>query len=96
MGASRTNSKSAFLFRSHENVRKKRPESWKSGSWMLHYDNASAHSSLLICQFLAKNQTPVVPQPQYLPDLAPCDFFLFPKLKSTLIGRRFQSIDDIK
>lgn len=82
--------------RLRENVRKKRPDSWKSGSWMLHHDNAPAHSSLLIRQFLAKNQTPVVPQPPYSPDLAPCDFFLFPKLKSTLKGRRFQTIDDIK
>jgi len=79
-----------------ENVRKKRPESWKSGSWMLHHDNALAHSSLLIRQFLAKNQTPVVPQQPYSPDLALCDFFLFQKLKSTLKGRRFQTIGDIK
>lgn len=62
---------------------------------MLHHYNAPAHSSLLIRQFLAKNQTPVFPQPPYSPDLAPCDFFLFPKLKSMLKGRRFQTIDDI-
>jgi len=43
-----------IMKRLRENVRKKRPESWKSGSWMLHHDNAPAHSSLLIRQFLAK------------------------------------------
>jgi hypothetical protein len=28
-------------------------------------------------------------QPHYSPDLAPCDFWLFPKLKSPLKGMRF-------
>jgi len=46
--------------------------------------------------FLAKNETTVVPQPSYSPDLAPADFFLFPKLKSTLKGRRFNTIDEIQ
>ena len=35
-------------------------------------------------------------QPPYSPDMAPCDFFLFPKIKRTLKGRRFTAIDDIK
>ena len=37
-----------------------------------------------------------MPQPPYSPDMAPCDFFLFPKLKRTLKGRRFTVIDEIK
>jgi transposase len=45
---------------------------------------------------LAKHATTVLPQPPYSPDLAPADFFLFPKLKSTLKGRRFESIEAIK
>ena len=32
-------------------------------------------------EFLAKNNTLVMSQPPYSPDLAPCDFFLLPKLK---------------
>ena len=35
-------------------------------------------------------------QPPYSPDMAPCDFFLFPKIKRTLKGRLFSAIDDIK
>ncbi|EFN61003.1 hypothetical protein EAG_12198, partial [Camponotus floridanus] len=31
--------------------------------------------------FLAKNSTNVLDHPPYSPDLAPCDFFLFSKLK---------------
>ena len=37
-----------------------------------------------------------MPQPPYSPDMAPCDFFLFPKIKRTLKGSRFTAIDDIK
>ena len=36
------------------------------------------------------------PQPPYSPDMAPSDFFLFPKIKGTLNGRRFTAMDDIK
>ena len=32
----------------------------------------------------------------YSPDLAPCDFWLFPKLKSPLKGRRFADLSDIQ
>ena len=37
-----------------------------------------------------------MPQPPYSLDMAPCDFFLFPKIKRSLKGRRFTAIDDIK
>jgi len=63
---------------------------------MLHHDNASAHASLLIRSYLAKHQTSVVPHPPYSPDLAPADFFLFPKLKTTLKGCRFQTTEEIQ
>ena len=32
--------------------------------------------------------------PHYGPDLAPCNSWLFPKLKSPLKGKKFQTIDD--
>ena len=37
-----------------------------------------------------------MPHPPYSPDLAPADFFLFPKLKTTLIRRRFLTIEEIQ
>jgi hypothetical protein len=37
-------------------------------------------------QFLAKHKMAVIPHPPYSPDLAPCDFFLFPKMKLKLKG----------
>ena len=33
-----------------------------------------------------------VPQPPYSPDLAPCDFWLFPKLR----GCRYETIEELK
>jgi hypothetical protein len=38
----------------------------------------------------------VIPHPSYCPDLAPCDFFLFPKTKLKLKGRRVDAIDEIQ
>jgi len=42
-----------------------------------------------------KNIT-VCRHPPYSLDLAPCDFWLFPKVKMTMKGKRFESIQDIK
>jgi hypothetical protein len=34
--------------------------------------------------------------PPYSPDLAPCDFYLFLKIKSVLRGTHFLSVEDVK
>jgi len=60
-----------------EALRRKRPEAWTNNIWMLHHDNAPAHVSLLIREFLMKRETTVVPQPPYS---APCRLFLVPKV----------------
>jgi histone-lysine N-methyltransferase SETMAR len=75
-------------------VRRKRPHKWSSGTWLLYHDNAPC--ALSVREFLAKHSIPMVPQPPYSPDLAPCDFFLFPRLKSTLKGKRFQDVAEIQ
>ncbi|KYN36550.1 hypothetical protein ALC56_09095, partial [Trachymyrmex septentrionalis] len=77
-------------------IRQKRPDLWKNKNWLLHHDNAPAHTSLLVREFLTKNNTLMMPQPPYSPDLAPCDFFLFPKLKRPMKGRRYATIEEIK
>ncbi|UYV82745.1 hypothetical protein LAZ67_22000716 [Cordylochernes scorpioides] len=45
--------------------------------------------------YLAKPSVSVFPHPPYSPDIAPCDFFFFPKLKMTLKGRRFSSSSEV-
>jgi len=41
---------------------------------------------------LATKQITVLEHPAYSPDLAPSDFFLFPKIKEILKGRHFDDI----
>jgi len=62
----------------------------------LHHDNAPAHTALSVREFLATKQITVLEQPAYLPDLAPTDFFMFPKIKEMLKGRLFDDVDDIR
>ena len=47
---------------------KKCPDIRRNNSLVLHHDNKSAHSSLLIHEFLPKNITAMMSQPQHLPD----------------------------
>ena len=62
---------------------------------MLHHDNAPCHRQSPSINFWQKS-IPVVPQPPYSPDLSPCDFFLFPRLKNHLKGRHFGTLDNIQ
>jgi hypothetical protein len=48
-----------------------------------------------MCQNVLE-KIPVLHHAPYSPDLVPCDFFLFPKLKHSLKGTHFQSIEDIQ
>ena len=67
---------------------KRRPASGLRGVRLLH-DNAPAHTSLLVVNFLEREKVKVIPHPPYSPDLAPADFFLFPRLKKMLSGRKY-------
>ena len=50
-----------------------------------------------VCEeVLAIKQITVLEHPAYSPDLAPSDFFLFPKIKEILKGRYFDDTDDIR
>ena len=77
-------------------VRRKRPELWENQTWLSHHNNALAHASLLIHSYLTKHHTSIVSHPPYSLDLAPADFFLFPKLKTALKGHHFQTIEEIQ
>jgi len=66
-------------------VRRKHPEKWRTNSWFFLHENATAHRSVLVMDFLAKNVTTLEHLP-YSPHLVPADFYLIPPLKSTLKG----------
>ena len=57
----------------------KRPELFKSSQWPFQQDNAPVNNSILVTDYLTKKGIKIVPQPPYSPDLAPCDFWLFPQ-----------------
>jgi len=84
------------LQRPHDAVRRHRPEKWHSGNWILHHDNAPAHRAVTTNEFLAKHNIPSLPHPPYSPDLAPCDFFLFPQLKKTMKGCQFDDNEEVQ
>ena len=76
--------------------RRKRPALFKSGQWHFHQYNAPVHNSILVTDYLTKTGTKTVPHPPYSSDLAPCDFFLFRKLKEKLKGCRYETIEEMK
>ena len=65
---------------------------FKSGQWHFHQDNALVHNSILVTDYLTKMGIKTVPQPPYSPDLAPCDFWLSPKLR----GCRYETLEEMK
>ena len=54
------------------------------------------HNSILVTDYLTKMGIKTVPQPPYSPDVAPCDFCLFPKHKENLRGCRYETIEEMK
>ena len=65
---------------------------FKSGQWHFHLDNAPVHNCILVTDYLTKMGTKTVSQPPYSPDLASCDFCLFPKLRSC----RYETMGEMK
>ena len=74
----------------------KRRASWARKTWILHHDNAPAHTALSVKQFLVSKEITTLHHPPYSRGLAPCDFFLFPKLKGILKGTSFEGVEDMK
>ena len=70
----------------------KRPALFKSGQWHFHQDNAPVHNSILVTDYLTKMGIKTVRHPPYSLDLAPCDFWLFPKLR----GCHNETIEEVK
>ena len=62
--------------------------------WLAASSRQCTHYTLRLMQsFLVKHQITQVTQPPYRPDLTPCNFWLFPELKSPLKGKRFQTVN---
>ena len=69
---------------------------WATDDWQLHHDSGPTHASHLVQSFFVKYQITQVTQLPYSPNLAPCDFWLFPNLKSPLKRKKFLTIGEIQ
>ena len=70
----------------------KGPALFKSGQLHFHQDNAPVYNSILVTDYLTEMGLKTVPRPPNSPELAPCDFWLFPKLR----GCRYETIEEMK
>jgi len=52
----------------------KRPVKWRTDSWFLFHDNAPAHRSILVKDFLANNNVTTLEFPSHSTDLPAADF----------------------
>ena len=86
----------SILERPWKRIRRVRPEFSAPGSWFLLHDNAPVHRAVAVLEFLARKQVCVLHHPPYSPDLSPCDYFLFLKLKLPLKGCLFVDVQDIQ
>jgi len=77
-----------------QHFKKKWPKR-KISEILLHHDNARPHVAHSVVEFLDKYGIQIVPHPPYSPDLAPCDFWLFPEIKFPLRGRKFKSNNEV-
>ena len=91
-----------WMMRGMGGVRKSIHESWLAkqlGLVLLCWGSSGrdsvgrVHNSILVTDYLSKMGINTIPQPPFSPDLAPCDFWLFPKLRGC---RRYETIEEIK
>ena len=90
LGSHGTDSQQGILCRVLRKFRKrfrqKSPALFKSGQWHFHQNNAP------VTDYLTKMGIKTVPHPPYRPDIGPCDFCLFPKLR----GCHYETIEEMK
>ena len=80
------------LMELRKRFRRQRPALFKSSYLHFHQDNAPVYNSILVTEYLTKMGIKAVIQPSFSPDIAPCDFWLFPQLR----GYRYERIEEMK
>ncbi len=89
------------LARLWENIRLKRPQKWTMTAegyrnFLLHQDNTTPHTSNISLAAVGENHMEMLSHPAYSPDMAPCDFAIFPFLKDELKGHAFRNVEELK
>ena len=88
--------KSEVLGQLCDAARQKSPDLWIKKFLDPASRQRASHSALLMQEFMARRQIPNVKHLPYSPDLAPADFWLFPKLKNCWKGKHFLSTERFK
>ena len=83
---------SSYIYIYMEEIPSEKASTFQIGSVAFPPENAPVHNSILVIDSLTKMDIKTVPHPPYCPDLAPCDFWLFPKLT----GCRYETIEKMK
>lgn len=65
-----------------------------NNNWVLYHEKAPCNIAISVNCFLASKNTTKAPQPMYEHDLSPCDFLLFPSLKTHLKEHCFGAQDN--
>ena len=73
-----------------QEIARKRWGKLTQGVLFLH-DNDPAHTSQVVMTAVTECGFGIVPRPPYFPDMAPSDFYMFPKLKFHLLGTQYGS-----
>lgn len=63
---------------------------------IFHQDNAPAHRAASTMLEIGVLGFQVLDHPPYSPDLAPMDFRVFPEIKASLRGRKFDSVQELR
>jgi len=75
-----------FLRRIKNAVSRKGSEKQSTNSWFLLHDNAPAHRSVLVKDFLLKNNVTTLEHPPYSSNLIPADFLPVPSTEINTEG----------
>ena len=82
------------LKRLHQEIPRKRRGKLTHGVLLLQ-DNAPAHTSQVVMTAATECGFEILPHSTFSPDMAPSDFYLFPKLKSNLRGTHYGSFEGV-
>ena len=93
---SKYSSRSASNFALHLNIPLQKLFGWLRGHSCGQLEMGSFTTTCLVQSFFVKHQIAQVTQPHYSPNLVPCTFWFFPKLKPPVKGKRFQTTDEIQ
>ncbi|CAF4830352.1 unnamed protein product [Pieris macdunnoughi] len=80
--------------RLREAIKQKRRGKLRAGV-LFHQDNAPSHKAAVAMAAIQETGFELLEHPPYSPDLAPSDFYLFPRLKEYLRGKKFDDDSEV-